>query len=65
MDSGEANEILRYAIGVLKGRYIVSKVAGRIQIALILKKELEDQGKGWQAEILNAWIHRAQGGEFS
>ncbi len=64
MDPSEANKILRYGIAVLRGQVIVSKLHGRIQIALLLKKDLEDMGAKWQVRILNSWIHRAQGGEF-
>jgi len=59
-----ANEILRYGIGVLQGKHVVSRPEGRVQIALILKRDLEDMGALWQARVLNFWIHRAQGGEF-
>jgi len=59
-----ANELLRYGIACLQGKNIVSKVQGRIAIALHLKSRLEDRGQWWQARTLNYWIHRAQGGEF-
>jgi hypothetical protein len=59
-----ANEVLRYAIAVLRGENVVSKVSGRICIALILKKRLAQDGFWWQVKVLDFWIHRAQGGEF-
>jgi len=59
-----ANELLRYGIACLQGKNIVSKVQGRIAIALHLKERLEDRGQWWQARTLGYWIHRAQGGEF-
>lgn len=60
----EANEMLRYAIRVLRGQNIVSRLEGRIQIALIMRDRLLEADFWWQAGILEAWIHRAQGGEF-
>jgi hypothetical protein len=59
-----ANNVLRYAIGVLRGENVVSKVSGRICIALILKKRLAQDNFWWQVKVLDFWIHRAQGGEF-
>jgi hypothetical protein len=59
-----ANELLRYGIACLRGKNIVSKVEGRIAIALHLKDRMEEEGQWWQARTLNFWIHRAQGGEF-
>ncbi len=51
MDQQRANCLLRYAIGVLRGRHIVSR-------------RLEEEGFWWQTKILQHWIHRFQGGEF-
>jgi hypothetical protein len=59
-----ANELLRYGIACLQGKNIVSKVNGRVAIALHLKGRMEEEGQWWQARTLNFWIHRAQGGEF-
>jgi len=65
MNPERANDLLRYGIGVLQGKYIVCKPKGRVQIALILMKDLARAGYWWQTKVLQAWIHRAQGGEFS
>jgi hypothetical protein len=59
-----ANELLRYGIACLQGKNIVSKIEGRISIAIHLKDRMEEEGQWWQARTLNYWIHRAQGGEF-
>jgi hypothetical protein len=37
---------------------------GRLQIALILMKELASEGFWWQTKILQHWIHRFQGGDL-
>jgi len=59
-DVQRANDILRYAIGVLKGQNVVCSDAGRVQIALILMKDLASDGFWWQVKILQHWIHRFQ-----
>ena len=59
-----ANHELRYAIGVLQGKYIDSLPAGRLQIALYLKDLLEEYGYTWQVRRLENWIHRFQRGDF-
>jgi len=59
-----ANETLSYAIQVLKGRKIVSRLKGRIFLALYLRDMLLDYGFWWQAKVLEIWIRRAQKGEF-
>lgn len=64
MDPQRANDLLRYGIHCLQGRNIVASPRGRVQIALILMKELARGGYWWQVKILQHWIHRAQGGEF-
>lgn len=64
MDPERANDLLRYGIRCLQGRNIVASPKGRVQIALILMKELARAGYWWQTKILQHWIHRAQGGEF-
>jgi len=61
----EANTTLVYAIGVLRGKHVVSTRKGRLHIALILREQLQDNGFWWQARILNCWIHRFQQGEFA
>jgi len=64
MNPERANDLLRYGIGVLQGKHIVCSQKGRVQIALILMKDLARAGYWWQVKILQHWIHRAQGGEF-
>lgn len=64
MDKVRANEILSYAIQVLKGRKIISRFKGRLHIALLLKEELEREGFWWQADKIEIWLARAQKGEF-
>lgn len=53
-----ANDILRWSIGVLNGKNLVSTDRGRVHIALIMKERLEEEGFWWQAMILEFWIHR-------
>jgi len=65
MDKERANDLLRYGIQILRGEGIVSSGLGRIHIALLLKENLEEIGAKWQVRILNAWIHRAQRGDFT
>jgi hypothetical protein len=61
-----ANDLLRYGISVLKGTSgMVSTDKGKLQVALILKKDLAEMGAYWQVMVLEYWIHRFQGGEFS
>jgi hypothetical protein len=60
-----ANDTLSFIVRTLQGKIEVSLIKGRIQTALIMKKRLEERGFWWQARIAEAWIHRAQGGEFS
>ena len=64
MDPERANDLLRYGIGVLRGENIVASPKGRLQIALILMKELASEGFWWQVKILQYWLQRAQGGEI-
>ena len=59
-----ANELLKYGIDVLRGRLVIARPEGRIQIALIVLEDLHEMGAWWQHRILEFWIHRAQGGEF-
>jgi hypothetical protein len=61
-----ANELLRYAISVLKGTSgMVCSEKGKLHVVLILRKDLAEMGAWWQVVVLNHWIHRFQGGEFS
>jgi len=64
MNPERANDLLRYGIGVLQGKFIVCKPKGRVQIALILMKRLANAGYWWQVKVLQAWIHRFQGGQL-
>lgn len=59
-----ANDVLSFAVRTLQGKIEVSRIQGRLQTALILKRELAERGFWWQVSILEHWIHRAQGGEF-
>ncbi len=59
-----ANDILRFCIATLQGKIEVSKVPRRISTALYLKGLLAERRFWWQVKVLDAWIHRAQGGEF-
>jgi len=61
----EANKKLVYTIGVLQGKFVVSRPAGRLHIALFLRDRLKSDGFWWQAWVLTCWIHRFQGGEFA
>ncbi|MBA7540956.1 hypothetical protein ES705_33259 [subsurface metagenome] len=61
----EANKALVYTIGVLQGKFVVSRPAGRLHIALILRDQLRETGFWWQSWVLNCWIHQFQGGEFA
>jgi hypothetical protein len=63
-DVERGNSVLKFCIACLKGENIVSRLSGRIQIALILRKELAFKGLWWQVKVLEAWIHRAQRGDF-
>lgn len=53
-----ANDQLKYAIGVLQGCHVISTPKGRIQIALIIKENLLDEGFWWQVGILEIWLCR-------
>ncbi len=59
-----ANETLKFAIATLQGKIEVSRIRGRISTCLYLKRLLAEKGFWWQVKVLDAWIHRAQGGEF-
>jgi len=55
-----ANNQLRYAIRVLKGRAFRSTPEGRIEVALFIKRRLERYGFWWQAKEVDGWVHRYQ-----
>lgn len=59
-----ANDQLRFAIHVLMGDNIVSRLPGRIHLALYIRDRLLEFGWIFQARILETWIHRAQRGDF-
>jgi len=61
----EANKKLVYTIGVLQGKFVVSRPAGRLHIALLLREQLQETGFWWQAKVLEFWIHRFQRGDFT
>lgn len=53
-----ANEFLRWAIKVAKGRCFKSPPTVRYSVLLDCLKTLKNSGFWWQAKILNYWIHR-------
>lgn len=53
-----ANRQLRFAIAILQGHICGSSWKGRLQIALITKKHLLEEGYSWHAERIDNWIHR-------
>jgi len=55
-----ANEQLRFAIKVLKGRCGGHRWKGNLQLALIIKDRLLGKGYTWQAERIENYIHRIQ-----
>jgi hypothetical protein len=57
-DKAWANDQLRYAIEVLQGKNVVARATVRIQIALIIKENLLDEGFWWQVGILEIWLCR-------
>ena len=58
-----ANEILKYAISVLKGTSgVVCTNKGKFEIALVLKKDLSRMGAWWQVKVLEHQIHQWQKG---
>jgi len=64
-DVETANELLKYAISVLRGSSgMVATEKGKLEVALILKKDLARMGAWYQVKVLDHWIHRFQGGEF-
>jgi hypothetical protein len=61
-----ANDLLRYGISVLKGTSgMVSTEKHKLHVALIIKDDLVQMRAYWQVMVLEYWIHRFQGGEFS
>ena len=56
-----ANEILRYAISVLsKDPPIVATAKGKLEVVLVLKRDLARMGAWWQVKRLENHIHRWQ-----
>jgi hypothetical protein len=60
-----ANEKLRFAIGILQGKYESSIWKRRLSTALIIKDELLEHGFTWQADRLENWIHRLEKQELA
>ena len=56
-----ANELLRYGISVMgKDSPIVATAKGKVEIVLVLKRELARIGAWWQIKILEHHLHRFQ-----
>jgi len=63
--SERANEILRYAISVLsKNPPIVATAKGKIEVVLVLKRDLACMKAWWQIKILEHHLHRFQKERF-
>jgi hypothetical protein len=60
-----ANRLLSYAIRALQGKEFTATVETKIYYGLLVKENFEASGFWWQAKILDSWIHRLQGGEFT
>jgi len=59
--SERANELLRYAISVLsKNPPIVATAKGKIEVVLVLKRDLARMKAWWQIKILEHHLHRFQ-----
>jgi len=60
-----ANELLRYAISVLSSDPpIVATKKGRIEVVLVLKRDLARMKAWWQIKILEHHLHRFQKERF-
>jgi len=56
-----ANELLRYAISVLSEKSpIVATAKGKIEVVLVLKRDLARMKAWWQIKILEHHLHRFQ-----
>ena len=56
-----ANEILRYAISVLKGTSgMICTRKGKLEVVLVLKRDLARMGAWWQVKRLEYQIHHWQ-----
>ena len=55
-----ANEQLRFAIKVLRGRSCGHNWAANLQLALLVRDRLWANGFPWQADRVDNWIHRLQ-----
>ena len=64
MDKEEANSLLKLAIKILKGSIVDQPNKGRIGDCLYLMSLMRDSGMWWQANRLQNWIHKFQGGDF-
>jgi len=58
----EANEILRYAIKMLRGGCCRCSPGIRLSLILRLKDDLENLGAKWQSRCLIWHLHKAQKG---
>ena len=61
----DANRLLRRGIRALQGKAFRARPEVILQHVLVDLEELEVGGWWWQAGILQFWIHRFQGGEFT
>ena len=55
-----ANEQLRFAIKVLKGKCGGRRWKGNLQVALMVRDRLWANGYTWQAARVDNWVHRLQ-----
>lgn len=60
-----ANELLRYAISVLDGSSgMICTRKGRLELALVMKRDLARMKAWWQVKILEHHIHKWQKENF-
>jgi hypothetical protein len=63
----EANELLRFAIGVVLGEHgwkLATQKKYRIVLAQDVQCRLLDSGFEWQARIVGYWVNRCRRGDF-
>ena len=63
----EANELLRFAIGVVLGEYgwkEATQKKYRILLAQDVQCRLKESGWEWQARIIGFWVNRCRRGDF-
>jgi len=61
----QANNRLKYAIRAIQGKEFISRKETLLEYCITVKADLKKSGFPWQAWILDTWIHRLQGGEFT